>query len=156
MRSPSLRRGISPPLLLVKYTVLEGRLQSHLKPGRCRSSCRLRSGHTPLLNTNTPLLEPAADPTSPLCMEEPQTVEHWLQRCPNLDVLRQRTSGSPSLPFGVLTTDPGKALAQKNSTFERRLDSIWLSSYLSYGFPPIHAVGGKLMTTRLRRDSTKT
>ncbi len=31
-----------------------------------------------------------ADPMCPLCMEEPQTVGHWLQRCPNLDVLPLR------------------------------------------------------------------
>ncbi len=61
--------------------------------------------HTPLLKAYTHLLDQAADPTCPLCMEEPQTVEQWLQRCPNLDVLMQRTFGSPSLPLGVLTTD---------------------------------------------------
>ncbi len=52
-----------------------------------------------------------AEPTCPLCKEEPQTLEHWLQRCPNLDGLRQHTFGSPSSPVGVLTTDPEKVLA---------------------------------------------
>ncbi len=38
-----------------------------------------------------------------------QTLEHWLQRCPNLDLLRKHTFGSPSLV--VLTADPEKVLA---------------------------------------------
>ncbi len=42
---------------------------------------RLRAGHTPLLKAYAHLLNPAADPTCPLCKEEPQTLEHWLQRC---------------------------------------------------------------------------
>ncbi len=49
---------------------------------------RLRAGDTPLLKVYAHLLDPAADPTCPLCKEEPQTLEQWLQRCPNLDVLR--------------------------------------------------------------------
>ncbi len=57
---------------------------------------RLRAGHTPLLKAYAHLLDPAADPTCPLCKKEPQTLEHWLQRCPNLDVLRQHTLKSPS------------------------------------------------------------
>ncbi len=40
---------------------------------------RLRAGHTPLLKAYAHLLDPAADSTRPLCKEEPQTVEHWLQ-----------------------------------------------------------------------------
>ncbi len=39
---------------------------------------RLRAGHTPLLKAYAHLLDPAADPTCPLCKEEPQTLEHWL------------------------------------------------------------------------------
>ncbi len=56
---------------------------------------RLRAGHTPLLKAYAHLLYQAADPTCPLCKEELQTLEHWLQRCPNLDGLRQHTFGSP-------------------------------------------------------------
>ncbi len=70
----------------------------------------LRSGHTPLLKAYAHLLDPAVDPTCPLCKEEPQTLESWLQRCPNLDVLRQHTFGSPSQPLGVLTTDLEKVM----------------------------------------------
>ncbi len=77
----------------------------------------LRAGHTPLLKAYHHLLVPAADPTCSLCKEEPQTVKHWLQRCPNLDVLRQHAFGSPSLPLGVLTTDLEKVLALARATF---------------------------------------
>ncbi len=37
---------------------------------------RLRSGHTSLLKTYVHLLDPAIDPTYPLCMKESQMVEH--------------------------------------------------------------------------------
>ncbi len=72
---------------------------------------RSRLGHTPLLKAYVHLLDPAADPTCPLCMEEPQTVDHWLQRCPNLDKLLQRTFGGPSHTLGALITNPGEVLA---------------------------------------------
>ncbi len=77
---------------------------------------RLRAGHTPLLKVYAHLLDPAADPTCPLCKEETQTFEHWLQICPNPDVLRQHTFGSPSPPLGVPTTDPEKVLALARAT----------------------------------------
>ncbi len=48
----------------------------------------LRSGHVPLLKAYDHLLDPAADPTYLLSKEELQILEHWLQRCPNLDFLR--------------------------------------------------------------------
>ncbi len=34
-------------------------------------------------------LDPSADPMCTLCKEEPQTIEHWLQRCPRLGATRQ-------------------------------------------------------------------
>ncbi len=77
---------------------------------------RLRSGHTPLLKAYARLLDPVADPTCRLFKEKPQTLEHSLQRCPNLDVLRQHTYGIPSLPLGVPTTDPKKVLALARAT----------------------------------------
>ncbi len=38
------------------------------------------------------LLDPSADPMCTLCKEEPQTIKHWLQRCPRLDATRQNIS----------------------------------------------------------------
>ncbi len=72
----------------------------------------LRSGHTPFLKAYAHLL----DPTCPLCKEEQQTLEHWLQRCPILDALLQRTFGSPSPPLGVLPTDPEAVLVLVRAT----------------------------------------
>ncbi len=71
----------------------------------------LRAGHTPLLKANTNLLDPFADPLCPLCIEEPQTIEQWLRRCPRLDATRQNVFESPSPPLKVLTTDPERVLA---------------------------------------------
>ncbi len=68
---------------------------------------RLQAGHTPLLKAYANLL----DPLRPLCKEEPQTIEHWLRRCPRLDANGQNIFGSPSLPLKVLTTDPERVLA---------------------------------------------
>ncbi len=72
---------------------------------------RLRAGHTPLMKAYTNLLDPSADPLFPFCKEEPQTIEHWLRRCPRLDATRQNIFGSPSPPLEVLTTDPERVLA---------------------------------------------
>ncbi len=63
----------------------------------------LRPGHTPLPKAYANQLGTAVDPKCPICGEEPQTVGHWLQRCP----LRQQLFGEPSPPLSVLTTNPG-------------------------------------------------
>ncbi len=73
--------------------------------------------HTELLKAYARLLDPAVGPTFPLCKEEPQTLQHWLQRCLHLDVLRQHPFGSHSPPLGVLKTDPEKMLALARATF---------------------------------------
>ncbi len=72
---------------------------------------RLRAGHTPLLKAYDNLLDLSADPLCPLCKEEPQTIEHWLRRCPRLDSSLQNIFGSPSPPPKDLSTDPEKVLA---------------------------------------------
>ncbi len=43
-------------------------------------------------------------------LEEPRTVEHWLQRCAYLSILQQRTFNCPSISIGVLLADPEKVL----------------------------------------------
>ncbi len=67
--------------------------------------------HTALLKAYDNLLDPSAGPLCPLCKEEPQTIEHWLRKCPRLDATRQNIFGSPSPPLKVLTTDPERVLA---------------------------------------------
>ncbi len=71
---------------------------------------RLRASNTLLLKAYATLLDPSADPLCPLCKEEPQTIEHWPQRCPRLDATRQNIFGSPSPLLKVLTTDPERVL----------------------------------------------
>ncbi len=48
----------------------------------------------------------------PLCKEEPQTIEHWLRRCPRLDAIRQNRFGRLSPLLYVLTTDSERILAR--------------------------------------------
>ncbi len=79
---------------------------------------RPRAGHTPLLKAYANLLDPSADPQCPLCKEEPQTIEHWLRRCPRFDGTRQNIFGSPSPPLKVFTTDPERVLALARVTLE--------------------------------------
>ncbi len=51
---------------------------------------RLRAGQTPLLKAYANQLDMTVDPKCPSCGEEPQTAEHWLQRCPNAVALRHQ------------------------------------------------------------------
>ncbi len=73
-------------------------------------------GHNPLLKAYANQLDTSVDPKCPSCGEEPQTVEHWLQRCPNAVALRQNLFGEPSSPLSVLTTNPGSVLALARKT----------------------------------------
>ncbi len=114
---PGRSGGPSLGMLALSVALVPSRRRLSGSPRRGCNLARLRAGHTPLLKAYAHLLDPAADPTCPLCKEEPQTLEHWLQRCPNLDGLRQHTFGSPSPPLGVLTTDPETVLALAWATF---------------------------------------
>ncbi len=58
---------------------------------------RLRAGQTPLHKAYAHLLDPAADPTCPLCKEEPQTLGNT--------------------PLVVLRPHSEKVLAQARATF---------------------------------------
>ncbi len=77
----------------------------------------LRSGHASLLKAYARLLDPVVDPTCPLHHEGPQTVEHWLQRCPNLDFIGTIYSPMFFTTLDVITIDPGEALALTSATF---------------------------------------
>ncbi len=99
----------------VRKFLLEARLHRYLQQGRCRSSSPLLI--IPLLQANTNLLDPPACPACLMCKEETQILEHWLQRCPNLDVPRQHTFGCPSPPPGVLAIDPANVLTLARATF---------------------------------------
>ncbi len=85
-------------------------------PRRDAVLARLRAGHTPLLKAYANQLDTTVDPKCPSCGEEPQTVEHWLQRCPNAEALTQQLFGEPSPPLSVLTSNPGSGLALARKT----------------------------------------
>ncbi len=77
---------------------------------------RLRAGHTPLFKAYGNQLDTTVDPKCPSCGEEPQTVERWLQRCPNAVAVRQQLFGEPPPSLSVLTTNPGSVLALARKT----------------------------------------
>ncbi len=76
----------------------------------------LRAGHIPFLKAYANQLDTTVDPKCTCRGEEPQTVEHWLQRCPNAVALRQQLFGEPSPPLSVLTTNPGSVVALARKT----------------------------------------
>ncbi len=123
----SNRNGFAPPLLHPHYrpdSIATSHVSRSWKVDCIANSnradtvllARLRAGRTPLLNTYAHLLDSTADPTCPLCRESPQTLEHWLQRCPNLEVLRQHTFASHSPLPRVFTADPKKVLVLSGAT----------------------------------------
>ncbi len=76
----------------------------------------LRAGHTLLFKAYANQLDMKVDPKCPNCGEEPQIVEHWLQRCPNAVALRQQLFGEPSPPLSVLTINLGSVLTLARKT----------------------------------------
>jgi ribonuclease HI len=71
---------------------------------------QLRSGHCAKLAAYSRIVNPSADPTCTRCGEEPQDVEHWLQRCPALVARRENVFGCASPPLSVLCRQPDKAV----------------------------------------------
>ncbi len=71
-------------------------------PTRCRSPLlSMNWSHPPpFLKAYANQLDTTVDPNCPSCRYESQTVEHWLQRCPNAIALRQQLFSEPSPPLG--------------------------------------------------------
>jgi hypothetical protein len=67
---------------------------------------QLRSGHCSKLAAYCRIVNPTADPTCPRCGEEPEDLEHWLQRCPARAQKRWQIFGCLSPPLSVLTSNP--------------------------------------------------
>ncbi len=61
-------------------------------------------------------VDTTGDPKCPSCEEEPQTVEHGLQRCPKAVALRHQLFGESSPLLSVFTTNPGSVLALARKT----------------------------------------
>ncbi len=106
MCTPRPKQQLQPPSSAELSLDVYGEFSWHLL-----ILARLRAGQIPLLKVNFYLLDPSADPPCPLWKEEPQIIEHWLQRCSRLDAERQNIFGSPSSPLKVLTTYSERVLA---------------------------------------------
>ena len=72
---------------------------------------QLRSGHCRKLAANHKTVDDNADPICPQCGREPETVEHWLQRCPASAARRMAEFGVASPPMNVMFQDPVAVLA---------------------------------------------
>ena len=80
---------------------------------------QLRSGHCPALAAYRALCSPGFDGTCPLCLQAPQTLEHWLTDCVARASTRLRFFGVVDPPLSVLTTSPGAAVAYARATLLR-------------------------------------
>ena len=77
---------------------------------------KIRSGKFTGLRAYKHLLDPDCDPTCNLCGEEPQDLEHWLQRCPATEAQRLVLFGPDSGGLDCLTRHPVEAVALARST----------------------------------------
>ena len=71
---------------------------------------QLRSGHSLLLAAYRTRLNPDLDPTCPRCGDEPESLEHVVQRCQASEALRADCFGHPSPPLSDLRDHPRRAL----------------------------------------------
>ena len=71
---------------------------------------QLRSGHSLLLAAYRTRLNPDLDPTCPRCGEEPESLEHIVQRCQASEALRVDCFGHPSPPLSDLGDHPRRGL----------------------------------------------
>jgi ribonuclease HI len=78
---------------------------------------QLRAGHCSKLAAYCRIVNPAADPTCPRCGEEPEDLEHWLQRCPATQQKRMRIFGCLSPPLSVLTSHPSLVIPYAAQSF---------------------------------------
>ena len=72
---------------------------------------QLRSGHSLLLAAYRTRLNPDLDPTCPRCGEEPESLEHIVQRCQASEALRVDCFGHPSPPALGFGRPPSSGLA---------------------------------------------
>ena len=72
---------------------------------------QLRTGHCPALAAYRALVSPGFNGNCPLCLQAPQTVEHWLQECDASASVRMRILGASAPHLSVLRTDPEAVVA---------------------------------------------
>ena len=67
---------------------------------------RLIAGHSMQLAAYRHLMDPTTDPGCPKCLQDNQTLEHWLLECPPTLSTRQSIFGDTNTELSVLTDDP--------------------------------------------------
>ena len=67
---------------------------------------QLRTGHCRHMAAYARIVNQLASPICPHCGEEPEEVEHWLQRCPAWLVARHNIFGAQPPPLSVLARAP--------------------------------------------------
>jgi ribonuclease HI len=77
---------------------------------------QLRSGHSQLLASYRHRIDETKSDICPLCQEEPQTVEHWLSRCPGTLQKRMEIFGRTDLNPAVMGDQPLETLALASAT----------------------------------------
>ena len=80
---------------------------------------QLRTGHCLLLASYRHRIDETKSDICPLCEEEPQTVDHWLTKCPGTLQKRQEIFRRTDLTPAVLGDDPLKTLALASATLGR-------------------------------------
>ena len=81
---------------------------------------QLRSGHCLRLSAYSALITRSGTGICSLCMQEQQTLEHWLQACPAMCAQRLSFLGDPNPPLSVLLQAPRAVLALARATLPRR------------------------------------
>ena len=76
---------------------------------------KLRTGKYKGLHAYKSLLD-GSDPTCPLCNQEPQDLQHWLQRCQATEKMRFNLFGMDSGGLDCLTKHPVQAVALARRT----------------------------------------
>ena len=80
---------------------------------------QLRAGHCTALAAYRALVSPGSDGNCPLCLQAPQTVEHWLQECDASASRRMRILGAAAPPLSVMTEDPVAVVAYARASLRR-------------------------------------
>ena len=72
---------------------------------------QLRSGHCRRFAAFLKVVDDTADTTCPQCGREPETLEHWLQKCAASAARRIAEFGVATPLLSVLVENPGAVLA---------------------------------------------
>ena len=113
LRDPPIAHQRSAEVYSALSSVKEKEIQSRADQTLL---AKIRSGKFTGLRAYKHLLDPGIDPTCNLCGEEPQDLEHWLQRCPATEAKRLELFGPDSGGLDCLTKHPRGAVALARSS----------------------------------------